>query len=80
MAEQVETKAEKAESAGHKVSVREFYLRAANYYRTAMMSMYPLGSRITATTEKTRSCMKKANQLFDPVIESICKSDAARVY
>lgn len=69
-AERVEIKAKKAESAGHKVSAREFYLRAANYYRMAMMSMSPLGSRIT-TTEKARSCMKKASQLFDPVIESI---------
>ena len=71
LAKRVEIKAENAESKKHKVSAREFYLRATNYYRIAMMSLSSYDLRMAVTTEKMRRCMKKASLLFDPSIEPI---------
>ena len=71
LAKRVEIKAENAESKKHKVSAREFYLRASNYYRIAMMSLNPYDLRMPVTTEKMRRCMRKASPLFEPSIEPI---------
>jgi alpha-beta hydrolase superfamily lysophospholipase len=70
MASQVEVRAESALAAGHKVSARESYLKASNYYRTAVVSVLPENSNFKIWGEKSRSTFRQACKLFDPPIEA----------
>ena len=57
---------------GHKVSAREAYLRASNYYRVAeFLLMDPEDPRIKATWGVSKECFSKAARLFSPPFESI---------
>lgn len=58
---------------GHRVSPREAYLRASNYYRTAEFFLHgnPQDPRITATADASRECFRKAGALFRPAIEMV---------
>ncbi|NAL77938.1 alpha/beta hydrolase family protein [Nitrososphaera sp. AFS] len=57
---------------GHKVSAREAYLRASNYYRVAeFLLMDPEDPRIQATWGGSKECFSKAAGLFSPPFESI---------
>ena len=69
LAQNVEKRADTALAAGHKVSARQSYLKASNYYRTAVVSMLPDNPKFKGLCEKVRSCFKKACPLFDPPME-----------
>lgn len=71
MAQKVEARAEKSLAAGHRVSAREAFLKASNYYRAALISMLPDNPKFKGIAEKLRSCFKKAGTLFEPPLEYI---------
>jgi hypothetical protein len=57
---------------GHKVSAREAYLRASNYYRVAeFLLLDPEDPRIQNTWANGKECFGKAANLFSFPIESI---------
>lgn len=70
MARQLEARAGNALAAGHKVSARESYLKASNYYRTAVVSVLPDNPNFKIWGEKCRSSFRQACKLFDPPIEA----------
>src|SRR5215472_15351045 len=61
----------KARDAGHRVSARNAFLRASNYYRTAYIFMFalPVDPRIIDAYEKQTDAFRKAAELFEPPIE-----------
>jgi pimeloyl-ACP methyl ester carboxylesterase len=71
-AQRVHRYAENSLAAGHKISAREAYLRASNYYRAAeFLLLDPQDSRIQITWGNSKECFSKAAELFSPPIESI---------
>ena len=66
MAIRKEARAKEALRKGHKITARENYLKASNYYRTALVSMSPDNVKFIRLGEKLRFCMKEAGRLFDP--------------
>lgn len=59
-------------AANHKVSAREAYLRASNYYRAAeFLLISPEDPRIQTTWGSSKECFNNAGKLFSPPIESI---------
>ncbi|MFL6456573.1 MAG: alpha/beta hydrolase family protein [Nitrososphaeraceae archaeon] len=73
-AQRVHRYADNSITAGHKVSAREAYLRASNYYRLAeFFLMDPEDPRIQTTWGNSKECFRKAAELFSPpfVIEPI---------
>jgi len=59
-------------AAGHKVSAREAYLRASNYYRVAeFLLLDPEDPRIQATWGVSKECFSKAARLFSPPFEPV---------
>lgn len=59
-------------AANHKVSAREAYLRASNYYRAAeFLLISPEDPRIQTTWGSSKECFSNAGKLFSPPIESI---------
>lgn len=71
IAYRVEKMAQTAEAKGHKISAREFYMRAACYYRAALASLLPQNENFMEIYEKSIRCFSKAGALFDPEIELI---------
>lgn len=71
MARLVEARGTESLVAGHKVSARDQYQRAANYYRAALVSLLPDDSRFKETAVKARTLMKKAGTLFVPELEYV---------
>ncbi|MCE1248120.1 MAG: alpha/beta hydrolase [Firmicutes bacterium] len=71
MAVRVEDRAAKSLAAGHKESARAGYLRASNYYRTALVSMWPDNPKFKPISQKLRYCMKEAGKLHNPPVEYI---------
>ncbi len=69
MARRVEDRAVESLAGGHAASARESFLRASNYYRTALVSMLPDNPKFKMLGEKSRECFKAAARLFDPPIE-----------
>ena len=69
MAQRVEARGETALAAGHKVSAREQFLRASNYYRFSLLAMMPDDVRLKERGLKARAAMKKAGALFEPPLE-----------
>jgi hypothetical protein len=57
--------------AGHRVSARNAFLRASNYYRTAYIFMFalPVDPRVIDAYEKQTDAFQKAAELFEPPIE-----------
>jgi pimeloyl-ACP methyl ester carboxylesterase len=57
--------------AGHRVSARNAFLRASNYYRTAYIFMFalPVDPRVIDAYEKQTDAFRKAAELFEPPIE-----------
>lgn len=72
-AAKVEAQAEASLAAGHPVSAREAFLRAATYYRTAYIFMFktPVDPRLVDAFDKQTACFQKAAPLFTPAFESI---------
>ncbi len=64
---------EAAQAAGRRVSAREAYLRASNYYRTAGIQFYrpPLDSRLVAATERQSEAFQQAAALFSSPVERV---------
>lgn len=58
---------------GHFISAREAYLRASNYYRTAMFFLYSssIDPRISETLKKHTLSFSKAAKLFSPAFEPV---------
>jgi hypothetical protein len=51
----------------HKISAREAYLRASNYYRVAeFLLINSEDPRIQITWESSKKCFSNANKLFSP--------------
>jgi hypothetical protein len=65
-AERVSKYGDDSLSSGHKVSAREAYLRAFNYYRNAEFFLHtnPQDPRIIETWQKSVDSFKKAAQMF----------------
>lgn len=71
MAQRVEKRAQEAASKNHIISAREFYLRAASYYRTAMAALLPSDTNFMLVADRYKSCFLKAAPMFDMPIEYI---------
>ncbi|SHJ08183.1 alpha/beta hydrolase family protein [Lutispora thermophila] len=71
MAHRVEIKAETSEEKGHKISAREFYMRASCYYRAALTSLLPQNEKYMKWYQKSIECISKAAALSEPEIELI---------
>ena len=71
LAGRVEARGEKSLAAGHKVSARNQFLRAAYYYRTSLIAMTGNDPRLKERGLKCRALMKKAGPLFDPPLEYV---------
>jgi pimeloyl-ACP methyl ester carboxylesterase len=65
--------AEASEVKGHKVSAREAYLRASNYYRTSYPFFYgaPVDPRLVQAFDKEAAAFRRAAALFDPSVEHV---------
>jgi len=61
----------KAGDAGHRVSARNAFLRASNYYRSAYIFMFtlPVDPRVLDAYEKQTDAFQRAAALFEPSIE-----------
>jgi pimeloyl-ACP methyl ester carboxylesterase len=72
-AERVHSLADSALASGQRVSAREAYLRASNYYRTAEFFLHGnrQDPRIMSTWEKSRSTFRHATQLMDTPVEQV---------
>ena len=69
-AQRVHKYAENSLAAGHKVSAREAYIRASNYYRVAeFLLMDPEDPRIQTTWGNSKECFSKAAKLFSPSVK-----------
>lgn len=71
LAGRVESQADNSLKEGNKISAREAYLRACNYYRTAEYGTPPRDKRFHKLWEKSRECFHKACKLFEPEIQVI---------
>lgn len=71
MAERTEERAEKSLAAGHRVSARDAFMRASNYYRTAVVSMMPDNPDFKTLGDKSRECLKNAGKLFEIPMEYV---------
>ncbi|MGW4033809.1 alpha/beta hydrolase [Streptomyces sp. NPDC004838] len=69
----VHREAEAALAAGHTISARDGFLRAANYYRTAEFFLHadPSDARIRRASGLSVQCFRQAAALFRPVIEAV---------
>jgi hypothetical protein len=58
-------------AAGHRVSARNAFLRASNYYRTSYIFMFamPIDPRVVEAYDKQTDAFQKAAALFEPPIE-----------
>lgn len=61
----------KSREAGHRVSARNAFLRASNYYRAAYIFMFalPVDPRVIDAYKKQADAFQKAAELFEPPIE-----------
>jgi len=71
IAERVSREAEQALHAGKTITARQMYMRASNYYRTAMFSLPPTDDRLGQYLTFSRELFHQAAKLFDPPIEII---------
>lgn len=72
-ADRVSGEAEKALAAGHRVSARDGFLRASNYYRSAEFFLHghPCDPRHDHAYDRSVACFRAAAALFAPVIEPV---------
>lgn len=69
LAGRVQARGEAALAAGHRVSARVQFLRAANYLRISLISMQPDDPRFSERGAGVRTLMRRAGPLFDPPLE-----------
>ncbi|MFJ1709791.1 alpha/beta fold hydrolase [Kitasatospora sp. NPDC088346] len=72
-ADRVADEAERALKTGHKVSARDGFLRASNYYRSAEFFLHgnPCDPRHDHAYDRSVACFRAAAALFTPVIEPV---------
>jgi pimeloyl-ACP methyl ester carboxylesterase len=72
-AERVRREAESALAAGHAVTARDTFLRAANYFRTSEFFLHcdPSDPRIRHASRRSVESFRQAAALFQPVIEPV---------
>lgn len=71
-AKRVHKYADESLAAGHKISAREAYLRASNYYRVAeFLLINPEDPRIQTTWGGSKECFSKAAGLLSLSVESV---------
>lgn len=68
-AARVEAEAEAALKAGHPVTARDAFFRAANYYRTALVSVLPEESGFLTYAGKCRSTFRQGAALVQPAMD-----------
>jgi pimeloyl-ACP methyl ester carboxylesterase len=71
LAERVQALALGSLQKGHKISAREAFLRATNYYRTAEYGCVPSHPSFHELWEKSVNCFQQACRLFIPPIQII---------
>lgn len=71
--ERVAREAESALARGHRISARDAFLRASNYYRNAEFFLHgnPADPRIRRAYDRQVACFQNAARLFNPAIEPI---------
>lgn len=67
----VQTRGEQSLAGGHKVSARDQFQRASNYWRLALLGIMPDDARLKEYAKKSRDLMKKAGELFEPPMEYV---------
>lgn len=72
-AKQIHTLADSALASGQRVSAREAYLRASNYYRTAEFFLHGNSEdpRILSTWKNSRATFREACRLMDTPVEEV---------
>lgn len=72
-AERTATEARTALAGGHRVTARDAFLRASNYFRSAEFFLHgnPDDPRIAASYERSVDCFHAAARLFEPKIEPV---------
>ncbi|MER7582606.1 alpha/beta fold hydrolase [Kitasatospora sp. NPDC097691] len=72
-ADRVAGEADKALAAGHRISARDGFLRASNYYRSAEFFLHghPCDPRHDHAYDRSVACFRAAAALFTPVIEPV---------
>jgi Esterase FrsA-like len=73
LAERIAGEAQRSEMRGHRVSARDSFLRASNYYRMAGFFLHgnPADPRVTIALDLSAACFRSAAALFDPRIEPV---------
>jgi len=71
IAEKVSKAAQEAMQSDQKTTARQAYLRACNYYRTAMFPLPPTDARLDKYLTLSREHFQKAAKLFSPQIEVV---------
>jgi len=71
IAENVSQAAEQAMQAGQTITARQAYMRASNYYRTAMFSLPHTDARLFTYLKLSRDSFHTAAKLFSPQIEIV---------
>ncbi|HXZ05080.1 MAG TPA: alpha/beta fold hydrolase, partial [Ktedonobacteraceae bacterium] len=71
IAENASHEAGKALHSGQTITARRAYMRASNYYRTAMFSLPPTDDRLDRYITSSRESFHQAAKLFDPPIEVV---------
>ena len=69
LARRAEARGEESLAAGHTVSARDQFLRAAYSYRISLVSMLPDNPEMKKRAASSRALMKKAGALMDPPLE-----------
>lgn len=70
VAQNVLQKAERAMQSGQAITARQAYLRASNYYRSAMLPLPPSDARLDKYLTLGRESFRKAAGLFSPKLKS----------
>ncbi|MFF4098731.1 alpha/beta hydrolase family protein [Streptomyces sp. NPDC001903] len=72
-ADRVSQEAQEALAAGHRISARDGFLRASNYYRSAEFFLHghPCDPRHDYAYDRSVACFKAAAELFTPAIEPV---------
>lgn len=71
LAEQLEARARRAADAGHAVSARDAWWRAASYHHTSGFFLAPGDARQSACTEARRRCFSAGAAAHDALIEQV---------
>ena len=73
MAERIAGEADASLAKGHRISARDGYLRASNYYRSSEFFLHgtPADPRIGVAYKRTVACFKAAAALFKPQITPV---------